>query len=71
MELFGWADKYPLKVHIAIGLLFFAFATVFGALMALDIGKGGDGLWFFPLFAFFGGAIILWRAKDRIQQGDD
>ena len=70
MELFGWADKYPVKVHIAIGLLFFAFAIVFGALIAFDIGKGGDGLLFFQLFAVFGGSIILWRAKDRVERGD-
>jgi hypothetical protein len=72
MEPFGWTDKYPVKVHVAIGLVFLAFAIVFGALIALDIGKGsGPGLWFFPLFALFGGSIILWRAKDRIQRRDD
>ena len=65
MELFDWTDKYPVKVHVAIGLAFLAFALIFGALIALDIGKGsGPGLLFFPLFSLFAGSIILWRAKE-------
>lgn len=71
MEPFGWVDKYSVKVQIGIGLAFLAFGLLFLGLMLLDIGKGGEGLLFLPLFAFVAGGIILWRAKDRVGQGGE
>lgn len=66
MELFGWVDRYSIKVHVGIGLAFLAFGLLFVGLMAFNVGKGGEGLLIFPLFAFVAGGIILWRAKDRV-----
>lgn len=71
MELFGWTDKYSIKVHIAIGVAFLAFAVLIAALISFNVGKGtGDQMWVFPISAMVFGGIVLWRAKDRIERGE-
>ena len=69
-----WVEKYSLKVHIAIGVAFLAVA--FALVMVLVIvpahpdASPGTGILPVGVLTLVGG-IILWRAKDRIQRGDD
>lgn len=71
MEPFGEADKCPVRVQIGIGMAFLAFGLLLIALMVLDIGEEGGGLWSAPLFSFVAGGIILWRANGRVRRGGE
>jgi hypothetical protein len=71
--MFKWADKFSIKVHVGIGVLFLLFGIVTTTLILLDVGKGAnnEGILLVPLFAIFGGSVILWRAKEWFDRGDE